>query len=119
VGFANHVENLCGTFFADLLRFAGLTQHIVCSDPQVKARLHAGAGGTYLWVANPTRQSRFVRLELGEGWGPFSSARTLWGGGGETPPLVRVDQRTIALTAGARDVTVVEVFRDSGTEDLV
>ena len=50
-----------------------------CSDPHVKARIHDGDGGRYLWVANPTRQERPVRLQLGSAWGPFSSGRRCGG----------------------------------------
>jgi beta-galactosidase len=108
-GYVAHADNCSSAVFADLLRFAGQEQHIACSDPQLKARLHDGAGGTYVWVANPTRRLRFTRLTFGKDWGPFSSCHTLWGNG-ETQPQVDVAQRTIALTAGARDVTVIELL---------
>ena len=62
------------------LAFAGKAQHVRCSEPRVKARLHDGPGGTYLWVANPTRHPLPVRLELSAAWGPFSSCHSLWGG---------------------------------------
>jgi hypothetical protein len=39
--------------FAGLLAWAGIQQRVQSSDPEVKARLHKGAGGTYLWVVNP------------------------------------------------------------------
>lgn len=94
---------LSAPFFADLLAFGGQAQHVQCSDPRVKARLHAGAGGTYLWVANATRQPIPVRLELGAAFGPFSTARTVWGG------TASCDGRTVTLSAPARDVTVLEL----------
>jgi len=100
-GHATHPGSGSSVFFVDLLRFAGKQQHVRCSNPRVKARLHNGAGGTYLWVANPTRQPLRVHLELGESWGPFSSGRSLWGA------EALVNGRTITLTAGARDVAVL------------
>jgi beta-galactosidase len=37
-------------FFSGLLAWAGVKQQAQSSDPAVKARLHQGAGGTYVWV---------------------------------------------------------------------
>lgn len=88
-------------FFAGVLAFGGKEQHVTSSDPRIKARLHAGAGGTYLWVANPTRQAHPVRLQLGQSWGPFSKGRALWGADAQ------VAGRTIELMAPARDVCVI------------
>jgi beta-galactosidase len=98
-----HPGDHSAAFYAEVLRFSGVKQHVVCSDPRVKARIHDGEGGTYLWVANPTRQPIPVRIELGAPWGPFTSCRSLWGS------EATVDQRTVLLTAGARDVAVLEL----------
>jgi beta-galactosidase len=100
-GYATHPDDRSPAFYAGLLDWAGGTQHVVCSEPRVKARLHDGPGGTYLWVANPVRQPLPVRLELSPAWGPFSACRSLWGA------EATVDGRTVALTAGARDVAVI------------
>ena len=100
-GYAAHPDDRSPAFYADVLAWAGVAQHVVCSEPRVKARLHAGEGGTYLWVANPKRQPLPVRLELSAAWGPFSSCRSLWGAQAE------VDGRTVGLTASARDVAVI------------
>jgi beta-galactosidase len=90
-------------YFASLLNFGGQTQHLTSSDHRVKARLHDGAGGVYLWVANSTRQPVPVELTLSDSWGPFTSARTLWGADAS------VAGHTVNLTAPARDVTVLEM----------
>ncbi|MEZ4637691.1 MAG: hypothetical protein R2856_22505 [Caldilineaceae bacterium] len=74
---------------------------MISSDPQVKARLHMGDGGVYLWIANPTRQDRPVRIEVGDIAGNFTGAITRWGAD------AGVEGRTIVLTASARDVTVL------------
>jgi beta-galactosidase len=100
-GYAAHPDDRSPAFFADVLLWAGKTQHVVCREPRVKARLHAGIGGTYLWVANPTRQPLPVRLTLSDAWGPFSASESLWGPGAE------VSGRTVTLTASARDVAVI------------
>jgi len=100
-GYAAHPDDQSPAFFADVLRWAGKTQHVACSEPRVKARLHAGDGGVYLWVANPTRQPLPVRLTLSENWGPFPSCERVWGSDAE------VSGRTVTLTASARDVAVI------------
>jgi beta-galactosidase len=102
-GHAQHAPNGSAPFFAGLLAFGGQEQHVRSTDPQVKARLHDGPDGTYLWVANPTRQPRPLRLTLGSAWGPFSAGKTLWGATAE------VHERTITLSAPAGDVTVIEL----------
>jgi hypothetical protein len=86
-----------------LLDFGGKTQHVKCSDGRVKARLHAGDSGLYLWVANPTRQPVPVRVEVGKAWGDFSAARTLWGAKGTCSGC------GVELVVPARDVTVMEL----------
>ena len=100
-GHGAHPENGCADLFADVLAYGAKRRHVHCSDPRIKARLHAGAGGTYLWVANPARRPLPVRLELSEAWGPFASARTLWGA------EAQIEGRIVTLAAGARDVTVL------------
>ena len=96
-----HGADAPAPFFASVLAFCGKVQHVLCSEHRVKARLHGGSGGTYLWVANPTHQAHPVRLELGKTWGPFSAGHTLWGA------TASVAGRTITLTAPARDVSVI------------
>lgn len=103
-GYFKHSGIESTVFFADLLRFAGKQQHVRCSDARVKARLHNGVGGTYLWVANPKRQPIPVHLKLGKAWGQFSSSRSLWG------TEASVVERAIKLTAGPRDVAVIELL---------
>ena len=103
-GYAAHPGSRCPAFFAAALRFAGQRPHVRCSEPRVKARLHEGEGGTYLWVANPARQALPVCLELSERWGPFSAARSLWG------PEAAVAGRAITLVANGRDVAVIELM---------
>ncbi|MEO7347068.1 MAG: alpha-amylase family protein [Opitutaceae bacterium] len=51
-------------FFSGLLSWAGLKPQLQASDAEVKARLHRGPGGTYLWVVNPTRTTRTAKISL-------------------------------------------------------
>jgi beta-galactosidase len=62
-------------FFAGLLSWAGINQHVRSSDSEVKARLHRGAAETYVWVVNPTRTSKSVRITLPS---TFQKAVDLW-----------------------------------------
>jgi beta-galactosidase len=98
---AGGADSRSAVVFESLLWWAGKTKHVTCTQPSVKARLHDGAGGTYLWVANPTREPRPVRLWVSEAWGPFSSCRSLWGADAV------VEGHTVMLNAGARDVAVI------------
>lgn len=100
-GYATHPGDRSPDLFAGLLAWTGKTQHVVSSDTRVKARLHDGARGTYLWVANPTRQDLPVQLVLSGRWGPFTTCHSLWGA------EAAVEGRVVALRAGARDVTVI------------
>jgi beta-galactosidase len=100
-GYAVHPEHRSPAFFSQVLDFAGKESHVRSSEPRVKARLHAGEGGTYLWIANPTHRTLPVRLKLGERWGPFSAGCVLWGAD------ALVAGRTVTLDAPARDVTVL------------
>jgi beta-galactosidase len=49
-------------FFAGLLAWAGVKQQVQSNDAAVIARLHKGSGGTYLWVVNPTRTAKNVKI---------------------------------------------------------
>ena len=62
-------------FFADLLTWAGIQPKVRSSDPKVKARLHEGDGGTYVWAVNPTRTARAVKISLPA---QFQRAVELW-----------------------------------------
>lgn len=102
-GYGNHRQTGASPLFANLLAFAGKTPHVISSDPQVKARLHTGEGGTYLWVANPTRQARPVRLTVSTQWGAFTDIRTRWGA------AAALDGQTVSFTAPARDVALFQI----------
>ena len=91
--------------FVQVLSFGAAEQHVRSSDSRIKARLHDGDGGTYLWIANPVRADIPVRLRLGEGWGEFGEARTLWGA------EARVAGSEVELVAGSRDVCVLALSR--------
>ncbi len=62
-------------FFAGLLSWADLRQQVQSSDAAIQARLHKGAGGTYLWIVNPTRTARTVTVTLPSA---YQKATELW-----------------------------------------
>ncbi len=92
-------------FFAGLLEWAGLRQLVHVSDSQIKARLHSGGGGTYLWVVNPTRLARSVNVKLDDRFGSFSRVRDLW----QRSQTPKVNGHTVELTVEDRNVAVLKL----------
>ncbi len=90
-------------FFASLLEWAGQSPAIRVSVPGIQARLHTGAGGTYLWVINPTGKAQPVTLTLDPRLGKFSSGRDLWQPANS--PVVK--NQTIETTVGAQNAAVI------------
>jgi len=100
-GVSVHPQDESPNLFRRVL--GGKQQHVVSSDRRIKARLHDGEGGTYLWVANPMRQAIPVRLKLSDEWGSFRSAETYWG------TEAAVSERTVSLAMHPRDVSVLKL----------
>ncbi len=98
-------------FFAQVLEFGGKTpnvrlQHPAMERPDVQARLHAGPGGTFLWVINAGREAARVELELGMQWGPLKGVHVLWPEQDEGASAV-ADGRTITVSVAPRDGVVL------------
>ena len=89
-------------FFAGLLAWAGVQQQVQSSDPEVKARLHRGAGGTYLWVVNPTRTVRNVKISLPAA---FQRAVELW----QESNRPTVSGNSVAVTVEDRNAAVIRL----------
>ena len=102
-GYFKHHAPETRAFFAALLDWAGIRQIARVSDPLVKARLHAGQGGTYLWVVNPTRTPRTVAVSLADS---FKTGRDVWR---QAKP--QVTGQTIELTVSDRDAAIVRLER--------
>jgi beta-galactosidase len=85
--------------FASFLKMAGLTQQVTVDDHTVQARLHQGAGGTHIWVTNPTREPKQVIITLANG--EFQSAEDVWG-----PAHIAVAGRQLTMNIPARDAVV-------------
>ena len=89
-------------FFAGLLAWGGVAQQITSSDAEVKARLSTGAGGTYLWVVNPTKTPRNVTITLPS---PFKRATELW----QEKSTPTVDGKTLTTRVEERNVAVIRL----------
>ena len=93
-------------FFSGLLPWAGIRQKVAVNAPAIKARLHQGAGGTYLWVLNPSRTPQKVTVRLESEPGSFSRARDLW----QPSNAVRLTGLQVDLTVGDRNASVIQLL---------
>ena len=91
-------------FFAGLLTWAGIRQQVQSGDAAVKARLHQGTGGTYLWVINPTRTSRSVKLSMPSRF-HVQRAVDLW----QESSHPTVDGDTVSVTVEDRNAAVIRL----------
>jgi beta-galactosidase len=90
-------------FFAGLLPWAGVEPRVQSSDAQMKARLQTGAGGTYIWIVNPTRTQRSVKISLPSA---FQRATELWQEGAAP---AAVSGKTLIATVEDRDAAVIRL----------
>ena len=103
-GYYLHRSPQSRTFFAGLLEWASIEQQVRSSDSEIKARLHEGAGGTYLWVVNLARASRGAEILLSTKFGPFKTATDLWQG-----QKVLLEGRSVKVTVSDRDAAVIRL----------
>jgi hypothetical protein len=71
----------------------------VIDDLTLQARLHQEAGGTHIWVTNPTREVKKVTVTLAAG--EFTSAEDVWGG-----VAIAQSGRQFSMSVPARDAVV-------------
>lgn len=102
-GYFRHHSEGSRKFFQGLLEWGGVSQGVISNDPEVKARLHEGPGGSYLWVLNPSRQSRKVAIQLESGFTGLT-ARDIWG-----DQALRMDGKQLILEVGDRDAAVIQL----------
>ena len=89
-------------FFAGLLTWGGVRQQVQSSDPALKARMHKGAGGTYVWVVNPTRTTRNVKITLPSA---FTKAADLW----QQSSHPAMSGNTLSVTVEDRNAAVIRL----------
>lgn len=97
--------------YSSFVSWAGKHQHVVCSDTAVRARLHRRGEETFLWVVNPSEESRHVTLTLSDSWGPFDDLELHWGA--ERP---RVDGRILRCRIPACDGLVMRLLPMKGRQ---
>jgi hypothetical protein len=91
-------------WFTSLLDWAGVRQQVRVSDAEIKARLHTGPGGNWLWVVNPTRASRKASVTLRDG--KFTRGKDVWGSA--TPEF---KDQTVTVALEDRNVAVIKLDR--------
>jgi beta-galactosidase len=97
-----HQEAGTRNFFRGLLDWAKRTRQTVVSDAAVTARLHAGAGGTYLWVINPGRDPKTVTVTLAQG--AYRTANRIWGEGAAS-----IENNMVRVSIEGRDGAVMRL----------
>jgi beta-galactosidase len=103
-GYSLHHGTETKELFAGFLEAAGIQQTARISDTEVQARLQIGDGGNYLWVTNPTRSDRGVRIRLAPEYGSFSEGQDIW-----KNQVVSVSGREVSLGVCARDAAVIRL----------
>lgn len=103
-GYYLHHSTEARNFFAGLLAWAGVSPRVQSSDPDVKARLHSGPGGEYLWVINPTRTPRAVTVTLAARDPAPRAGEDLW----QRQP-VTVEGARISVEMEDRNVAVIRL----------
>jgi beta-galactosidase len=101
-GYYLHHGKETRTLFAGFLKMAGITPRVNVDDNEVQARVHQGAGGTYLWVTNPTMTTRPVTVSLNPGLGKFSAGEDKWAQLGIT-----LSGQQVTVNVPARDAAVI------------
>jgi hypothetical protein len=101
-GYYLHHGKETRTLFSGFLNMAGITPRLTVDDNEVQARVHQGAGGTHLWVTNPTTMARTVTVSLNPGLGRFSSGEDKWG-----KVNIKVAGQQIAVNIAAKDAAVI------------
>ncbi len=100
-GYFKHHSTETRKFFAGLLEWAGVTQQVTSSEAGVQARLHTGAGGTWLWVVNPAREAKTVSVGLQR---DFTKATDIWQGRAQN-----IERRRVTVAVEDRNVAVIRL----------
>jgi beta-galactosidase len=75
---------------------------VTVDDNAVQARVHQGAGGTYLWITNPTRTARPITVTLNPDLGKFSAGEDKWGS-----IDIKLSVQQLTLNIPPRDAAVI------------
>ncbi|HEY1985234.1 MAG TPA: alpha-amylase family protein [Terracidiphilus sp.] len=88
--------------FAGFLTWAGITPVAAINDNLLQARLQQGSGSSFLWVTNPSRDTRIATIRLAPAWGAFSSGEDIWG-----KKKVSMEAGQISLSIEGRNAAVI------------
>jgi beta-galactosidase len=104
--FLNHAAGT-RAFFAGILPWAGRKPLMTVRGRGVQARLHSGAGGDYLWVVNPGRETTSVSVTLDSArMAPIRSVVDVWQ---TSVPAAKANGLTLDVVVGDRDVAVLKL----------
>ena len=103
-GYAENPDDDTKRFFADLLPWAGETQHVTSSDSRIIVRVQANPRSTYLWAVNSQREAVRTEMVMSKRWGPFQECQPVWG---DKPQMN--DGHRIVATVPARDALVLRL----------
>jgi beta-galactosidase len=101
-GYYHHHAPATKALFAGFLKLAEVTPRLTIDDNAVQGRLHQGAGGNYLWLINPTRKPRTVKVSCAADIVKFASAEDLWG-----RQAVTLDGQQLTVSLPPRDAAVI------------
>lgn len=101
-GYYLHHDSAARDLFAGFLTLAGVVPTTKINDASVQARLHQGTGGSFLWVTNPTRDRKTIKVSLSQTVGDLSTGEDIWGG-----QSVTVNDRQITVSVQGRDAAVI------------
>ena len=98
--YLHHPDAATRGFFRGILDWANRGQQVTIDDNSLKARLHAGPGGRYLWVINPNRVEKTVSVRIAGP--PAARVRRLWGEGAAS-----IEGGTVTVRLEERDAAVL------------
>lgn len=101
-GYYLHHSPTTKAFFAELLKLASVQPQAQTDNPTTQTRLHAGPGGNYIWLTNPTRTSVTTTISIGEQGPRFHAAEDVWGNRG-----IAVNGQKLTVTLPPRDGAVI------------
>jgi beta-galactosidase len=101
-GYYLHHAPATKNLFASFLTMAKVNPHLTVDDNSVQARLHQGPGGKFLWITNPTRETRTVKVQLASTTGGFVTGEDIWG-----KQSVAIADRQITVKLAGRDAAVI------------
>jgi beta-galactosidase len=99
-GYYRHHSAEAKAFFAGLLKLANVEPRLHNINAVTQARLHTGAGGSYLWIVNPTRQPAKTTVSITGV--SYQSAEDVW-----AALPIEISGSSVSLSVPPRDAAVI------------